>query len=86
LLCGDVVDATILEQRKRSTGGQQSRSQVIGLGAQEYRVLEAMDERKTVAEIEQIASERGPQCDGASFIASMLELGVLGDIETGRGA
>ncbi len=66
--------------------GQQSRSQVIGLGAQEYRVLEAMDERKTDAEIEQIASERGPQCDGASFIASMLELGVLGDIETGGGA
>jgi hypothetical protein len=57
--------------------------QVIGLGAQEYRLLEAMDDRKTVVEMEQIASECGPQCDGASFIASMLELGVLGDIETG---
>jgi hypothetical protein len=66
-------------------GGQQSRSQVIGLGAQEYRVLEAMDERKTVAEIEQIASERGPQCDGASFIASMLELGCSATLKQGEG-
>ena len=57
--------------------------QVIGLGAHEYRLLEAMDDRKTVVEMEQIASECGPQCDGASFIASMLELGVLGDIEIG---
>ena len=58
--------------------------QVIGLGAHEYRLLEAMDDRKTVVEMEQIASECGPQRDGASFIASMLELGVLGGIEMGR--
>ena len=57
--------------------------QVIGLGAHEYRVLEAMDDRKTVAEIEQVVNERA-QFKVASFIASILELGVLGGIEMGR--
>lgn len=58
--------------------------QVIDLGAHEYRLLEAMDDRKTVAEMEQMVNERDPQFEIAPFLVSLLELGVLGGIETGR--
>lgn len=48
----------------------------------DYRLVEAMADRKTVAEIEQTATQCDPRFDFNRFLASVLDLGLLGSIET----
>lgn len=55
---------------------------VRALAALDYRLVEAMADRKTVAEIGQMATQCNPQFDFARFIASVLESGLLGSIDT----
>ena len=46
----------------------------------DYRLLEAMVERKTVAEVERIAMESDPEFDVTRFMASILELKLLAGV------
>lgn len=55
---------------------------VTALAALDYRLVEAMADRKTVAEVEQIAIQCNSRFDFARFMASVLELGLLGSIDT----
>jgi hypothetical protein len=55
---------------------------VTALAVLDYRLVEAMADRKTVAEIEQIATQCNPRFDFARFMASVVELGLLGSIDT----
>jgi len=53
---------------------------VAALADLDYRLLEAMAERKTVAEVEQMARETDPEFDFTRFMASILDLNVLAGV------
>ena len=55
---------------------------VTALATLDYRLVEAIADRTTVAEIEQIATQCNPRFDFARFMASVLALGLLGSIDT----
>ncbi len=55
---------------------------VTALAALDYRLVEAMADRKTVADVEQIATQCNSGFDFARFMASVLALGLLGSIDT----
>lgn len=58
------------------------RIRMATLAGLDYRLLVAMADRKTVAEVEQMAIEADPGFDFTRFMASVLELGLLGSIDT----
>lgn len=60
----------------------EGRIRVETLADLDYRLVEAMAGRKTVAEIEQIATQCNPRFDFNRFMASVLALGLLSSIET----
>ncbi|MBS0170903.1 MAG: putative DNA-binding domain-containing protein [Nitrospira sp.] len=56
--------------------------EVRALATLDYRLLEAIAERKTVAELEQIALRVDREFDFTRFMRFMLRLGLLGSVET----
>lgn len=73
-----VVDLPLPEEETgilvtRSTG----RILVTGLADLDYRLLVAIADRKTVAEVEQMAIETDPEFDFTRFMASIIDLNVL---------
>ncbi|MBX3235893.1 MAG: putative DNA-binding domain-containing protein [Nitrospiraceae bacterium] len=54
---------------------------VKALAALDYRLLEAIAERKTAAELEQIALQGDREFDFSRFMAFILQLGLLGGVE-----
>ncbi len=58
----------------------EGRIQVAALAHLDYRLLEAMAEGKTVAEIEQMATETDPRFNFTRFMASIIDLNVLAGV------
>ncbi len=58
----------------------EGRIYVAALADLDYRLLEAMAERNTVAEVEQMATEADPGFDFTRFMASILDLNVLAGV------
>ncbi|MGE3151975.1 MAG: putative DNA-binding domain-containing protein [Nitrospiraceae bacterium] len=58
----------------------EGRIHVAALADLDYRLLEAMAERKTVAEVEPMAREADPEFDFTRFMASILDLNVLAGV------
>lgn len=55
---------------------------VTALAALDFRLLDAMADRKPVAEVEQIAMEYDSEFDFSRFLASILELNLLRGVST----
>jgi uncharacterized protein (UPF0276 family) len=55
----------------------EGRTRVATLADLDYRLLVAMADQKTVAEVEQMARESDPEFDFARFMASLLDLNLL---------
>jgi hypothetical protein len=55
---------------------------VTALAALDFRLLDAMADRKSVAEVEQIAMEYDSEFDFSRFLASILELNLLRGVST----
>ena len=53
---------------------------VTALAALDYRLLEAMADRKTAAEVERIAMESDPEFHFTRFMASIIDLNVLAGV------
>ncbi len=58
----------------------EGRIHVAALADLDYRLLEAMAERNTVTELEQMATEADPGFDFTRFMASILDLNVLAGV------
>jgi hypothetical protein len=58
--------------------------QVTAVAALDFRLIEAMADRKNAAELEQMAMESDPEFDFARLMASILDLNVLAGVSVGE--
>ena len=58
----------------------EGRIRLATLADLDYRLLEAMADRKTVAEVEQMAIETHPEFDFTRFMTSIMALNVLAGV------
>lgn len=76
-----VVDLPLPEEETRIVVTRiEGKVRPAALAALDSRLLEAMAERKTVAEVEQMAIESDPAFDVIRFLASILDLNLLAGV------